>query len=57
MFSSEKNQEQMKSDADYLIEIESQQFGVLKMQEVDALIDLGYRCAMEQLPSQLEKAL
>ncbi len=57
MFSSEKNQEQMKSDADYLIEIESQQFGVLKMQEVDALIDLGYRCAMEQIPAQLEKVL
>ncbi len=56
MFSSEKNQDAMKRDADYLIEIETMQFGVLKMQEMEAIIELGYRSAMEQLPRQLEQA-
>lgn len=55
MFSSKKSQEDMKHDADYLIEIETTRFGVLRMQEMDEIIDIGYRSAMEQLPPQLER--
>lgn len=55
MFSSEKSQKLMKQDADFLIEIETSRFAMLKLQEMDALIEEGYRSAMEQLPPQLEK--
>lgn len=55
MLSSTRNEERAKQEADYLIEIETKRFGVLRLQEMDEIINLGYTSAMQQLPKQLKR--
>ncbi len=44
----------MEKDADYLLQFDTNQFGMLEFNEIHKIFDLGYRVAMEKLPAMLK---